>query len=41
MKGAEGLKGDALRLIWLKGGLWGERGGGREWAGWRTAPGDQ
>lgn len=25
MKGKEGLKGDALRLIWLKGGLW--RGG--------------
>lgn len=25
MKGTEGLKGDALRLIWLKGGLW--RGG--------------
>lgn len=27
MKGKEGLKGDALRLIWLKGGLW------RGWVG--------
>lgn len=35
MKGKEGLKGDALLLIWLKGGFVEGQGG------WRTVPGDQ